>query len=331
MPVHPAPSGSRRALLASAAGVAATLAPSLRAQPAWPSRPITLIVPYTVGGASDIGARLFAPEMAKALGQPVVVENIAGAGGALGVQRLVRATPDGHTLLYGGMSESLLVPMINPSVGYSTKDLLPVAIAGAAPVALVVRSDFPANTVDELVQMARRNPGRLTFGSAGVGTFAHVMTEVVKRRTGTFIVHIPYRGAPQIVNDVVAGQIDLAVTTTTSVVQLVAARRVKVLGVSAAQRIPAMADVPTFGESKSLAGVEMRIWAFVFAPQGTPAPVVARLNEVTNAAVGSPTIRATIAKLAAETPSPLTPEQCRTFIDEQVRLYEPVTRDIKPE
>ena len=294
-------------------------------------RPLTLIVPFTAGGASDIGARMLAPELGKLLGQPVVVENLPGAGGALAMQKLIRAEPDGHTLLYGGMSETLLVPMINPSVGYKPEDLQPVALAGSSPIVLAVRPDFPANNVDELVALARRQPGKLSYGSAGIGSVAHVMGETIKELTGIFMVHIPYRGGQQILTDVISGQIDVAVTTAANVAGMAAARRVKLLGVSAPARVEVIKDVPTFAESTALKGVEMSVWALMLAPRGTPAAVQERLSQAINTALVLPALKAARVRLASDLPSLMSPAQASAFLAREQARYRSVTSRIKPE
>lgn len=324
-----APALRRRDVLVGLAG--AGLAWGAHAQAAFPSRPLSLIVPYTPGGSSDIGGRLIAGELAKQLGQTVTVDNVPGAGGALGMQKLARAAADGHTLVYGGLSEALMVPQINPAVGYQPEELTPLALAASSPVCVVTRPDFPASSVDELVALARREPGRLSFGSAGVGSFAHVMGEAIKERTGTSMVHVPYKGSPQIMTDLMGGQIDLAITTVAAAASLAGSRRIKILGVSARERIPAFSSVPTFGESQSLKGVEMQVWAIVFGPRGLPEAVATRLNAAINAALGTPVVLEALARLGAEAPRMLSVAQTRAFLQAQTALYQPITRNIKPE
>lgn len=326
---HGGPRPSRRHVVL--AGAATLAAPLAWAQPGFPSKPLTLIVPFTAGGASDVGARMLGTELGKLLGQTVVVENLAGAGGALAVQKLIRAPADGHTLLYGGMSETLLVPLINPSLGYKPEDLLPVALAGSSPILFVVRPDFPANTMDELVALVRKNPGKYSFGSAGIGSFAHVMGEVVKERAGMFMVHIPYRGGQQIITDVIGGQLDMGITTAANAASMIANKRIKALGVSAGERVPVIKDVPTFSESNALKGLQMSVWAFVYAPNNTPAAVVERLNTAINTALMVPALKEARVRLASDLPSLMTPAQSRAFIAAEQALYKPVTSRIKPE
>lgn len=320
---------SRRFFFAFAA--AAAFHGAALAQPAWPSRPITLIVPYNAGGASDFGARLIASDLADRLGQPVIVENVAGAGGALGVQRLLRAEADGHVLLYGSLSETVMVPIVNAAARYRSQDLLPIAMTGKTPVAFVTRPDFAADTMDELVAMLRKRPGGLTYGSPGVGTFQHVMAETVKASTGTFMVHIPYRGGSNIVNDVVSGQIDVGVTTAPNVAPLVGAGRIKALGVSSRERIPALKGTQSFGETTSLKSLDLQTWGMVFARAGTPDTVLRKLNAAINEVLMQPKTQATLQKAGAVLPRPLSVEEAKAFFLAEADAYRPIAERIKQE
>lgn len=320
---------SRRTLIAAAG--TALVAPWVRAQGSFPARTITIIVPYTAGGASDIGARMLSTEMGRLLGQAVVIDNVPGAGGALGVQKLLRAQADGHTLLYGSLSETVLVPMINPSVGYKTDELAAVALAGAAPAAFVTRPDFPANTMEEFIAYARKNPGKLSYGSPGIGTFQHLLAEIVKEKTGTFILHIPYRGGGNIMTDVVAGQIDVGVTTVLNVIGLAKQGRVKVLGISSAQRVPALDKVAGFAETPALAGMDLQTWGMLLAPKGTPAAVLQQLNTVATQVVMSPAMAEQRLKLGTTAAGPFTPAQTQAFLLRERDTYRGAASRVKPE
>jgi len=324
-----ASSRGRMAGLSTAVLSAASL--TAGAQPAYPSRPVTMIVPYTAGGSSDYGARLMSGELGKRLGQTVIIENIAGAGGALGVQKLIRSNPDGFTLLYGSLSETVLVPMVNPSVNYKPDELLPVALTGTTPVAFIVKPDFPANNMDEFIALARRSPGKYTYGSPGIGTFQHVMAETVKSRTGIFIVHIPYRGGQNLVTDLLAGQIDIGVTGAPNVMPLLEAKRVKVLGVSSRARLSALKEVPSFGDSAALKGLDLQTWGMVFAPPGTPEPLVARINAAVNEVMQMPEMREARLKAGSELARPLSPAETRAFFLTERDTYRPIAARIKPE
>ena len=324
-----APTPRRREVLALAAGTLAGLAGAGQAQTTFPSRPISLIVPYTAGGASDIGARLLAPEMARQLGQQVIVDNVAGAAGALGVQKAVRAAADGHTVLYGSLSEALLVPLLNPKAGYRVEDLLPVAFLGGSPAVLVVRPDFPAASVDEFIALAKRNPGRYSYGSPGIGTFQHVMGESFKGKAGVFMVHIPYRGGAQILTDVIGGQIDLGITSAVNAAGFVASGRLKAIGVTSARRLPTMPAAQAFGESTTLAGLELSTWAVLYAPAGTPAASAERLNAVARAALALPAMVEQLARLGVPPPAPMSPTQVHDFVRAEQARFAPVLARIK--
>jgi tripartite-type tricarboxylate transporter receptor subunit TctC len=318
----------RRVVLGAAAGIAA---PWARAQAAYPSKQVTIIVPYTAGGASDIGARMLAAELGKALGQPVVIDNVPGAGGALGVQKMLRAPADGHTLMYGSLSECVLVPLINPTVGYKSEDMLAVAMGGSAAAAFVVKPDFPANTMEEWIAYARKNPGKLSYGSPGIGTFQHLVAEVVKARTGTFMLHIPYRGGANIMTDVVAGQIDIGVTTVPNVIGLGAQGRVKILGVTSADRVAVLPGVAGFGETPSLKGMDLQSWNMVFAPRGVPDAALQKLNAAINAIVVLPSLAEQRRRLGATLLGPFTLAQAQAFLLKERDTYRAAASRIKPE
>jgi len=317
---------------AAIAAVCAALTTPAYAQQAYPNQSIRMIVPFAAGAVNDFLGRLAAEHIKNRTGQTVVVENRTGAGGNIGLAELARSPADGYTIVYAGLSEALLVPLINPAAGYRPEELTPLGLAGSSPVCVVVRPDFPAASIDELIALVRAQPGRLSFGSAGVGSFAHVMSELIKERTGTFIVHIPYRGGAQILTDLIGGQIDLAITTVVSAAQMASTRRLRMLAVTARERIPAFRDVPTFEESRSLKGMDLQVWAMMFAPPGLPEPLAQRLNAAINAALVAPTVLETFTRLGAEVPPRvLGLAQARAFLQAQTALYRPVTRRIKPE
>ena len=323
------PPVSRRHLLLAATALLA--GPAVQAQGAYPTKPVTIIVPYPAGGASDIGARLLATELAKLLGQPVVIDNVGGAGGAVGVQKLLRAPADGYTLLYGALSETVLVPLINPAASYRPEDMTAIAFAGATPAAFVTRPDFPANTVDELLTLARKQPGKYSYGSPGIGTFQHLVAETVKMKSGTFLLHIPYRGGGNIMADVVSGQVDIGVTTAPNVVGLLSQGRVKVLGVTSASRLPVMPNVPALGETPVFKGMDLQTWAVVFAPKGLPEAIQQKLNTAINAVLMQPGMAEQRRKLGSTLDAPLSPAQTQAFVLRERDAYRPAASRVKPE
>lgn len=324
-------SGARRRHLLQGAAAFGGLLLAARgfAQPAFPSKAITLVVPYTAGGASDIGARMLAPEFGNQLGQQVIVDNVGGAAGALGAQKLVRAAADGHTVLYGSLSEALLVPLINPRAGFRIDDLQPVAFLGSTPAVFVTRPDFPANSLDAFVALARQNPGKFSYGSPGIGTFQHVMGEAFKGRAGIFMVHIPYRGGAQILNDVIGGQLDMGITSAVNAAGYVKTGRLKAIGVTSARRLGLMPGTQAFGESPALTGLELNTWGVLYAPAATPEAAVGRLNAAANAALMLPSAVEQRARLGAELPATMTPAQTRAFVSAERDKYAAIIKGIK--
>jgi tripartite-type tricarboxylate transporter receptor subunit TctC len=269
--------------VAAAGGLA--LAGAARAQDApWPSRPLTMVVPFPPGGVADLVGRPVAAALEKQLGQPVVVENRAGAGGGLGMQQVARAKPDGHTLLMALSSISIL-PEADRVLGrapmYAHRDLVPVARFTADPVVLAVRADAPWKTVADFVDDARRRPGQIPYGSSGNYGTMHVPMEMLAARAGAKLLHVPYTGAGPAVVGLLGGQVDALATGPSSIVQQVKAGKVRVLGSWGDARLASLPDVPTLKE----AGFDVAFsqWAGLFVPAGTPEPVVARLRAASRA------------------------------------------------
>ncbi|MCA0243718.1 MAG: tripartite tricarboxylate transporter substrate binding protein [Proteobacteria bacterium] len=292
---------SRRASLAAL--LALLILPTVtHAQPAWPSKPITLIVPFSAGGNVDTTARLIAQRLQERLKQSVVVENIAGAGGLVGVQRAVQAAPDGHTLVMAFDGPIAITKYINPAaVRFDpSTDLLPVALTTTAPMVLVARNSLGVDSMDALVALARKDPGRLSYATSGVGTVLHLAMEMVKERAKIFAVHIPYRGGAQIASDVIGGQVDLAMMVSVSATPHVQAGRMKALAVTGPQRLPTLPNVPTLTELPLFKGLVVESWTGVFAPKGTPAAILDRLHNEIAAVLAEPEVRAKLADGGAQ-------------------------------
>jgi tripartite-type tricarboxylate transporter receptor subunit TctC len=290
-----------------------------------------MVVPYPPGGAADISARMFNNELGRELGQPVVVENVGGAAGAIGVQRLLRAPADGHAVLFGSPGETIMGPLANPAVGYRAEDLLPVALAGSAPVAVMVRPDFPVASVDDLIALAKSRPGKLSYGTAGVGTLGHVAGETIKLRTGTFMVHIAYRGGAAVLNDLIGGQIDVAIATAPAIVSMLAAGRIRALAVSSRARVAALPQVPSFAESRALKDLELLNWGMVMVGAATPPALVERLNGAINIALMQPAVREARHRAGGELAATLSPAQTLALYRAEIALYRAVASRIKPE
>ena len=265
--------------------LAAVLVPSAQAQPAWPgAKPITLIVPFSAGGNVDTTARLIGQKLGERLKQTIVIENVAGAGGLVGVAKAVQAAPDGYTLVMAFDGPIAITRYVNPAaVRFDPNvDLMPVALTTTAPMVLVARNTLPVQTLPELVQLARSQPGRLSYATSGIGTVLHLCMEMIKERAKIFAVHIPYRGGAQIATDVIGGQVDLAMMVSTSATPHVLAGRMKALAVTGARRLPTLPAVPTLDETPGFKGLDVVSWTGVFAPARTPAPIVERLNAEIN-------------------------------------------------
>jgi len=270
---------TRRRLVGSAAAFSAfagsVTAP--RAQPAWPNKPIRIIVPGGPGGVTDIRARWLAERLSPALGQSVVVENRTGAGGNLGTVAAVRSPPDGYTLLIVHIGTMTINPHIYPNPGYDPLvDIAPITRLGVGPQALVVHKDVPARSVEELLALARAKPGELTFVTPGVGTPGHLAASLLMHRTGIKVTHIPYKGGGQAVQDLIAGHVTFTIEGLTLLRPFVQDGRLRVLAVTTAQRARSMPDVPTMAEA-GVPGYEFTAWAGIGAPAGTPRPVIDRL------------------------------------------------------
>lgn len=292
------------------------LAFSAHAQgPAWPTvKPVTLIVPFTAGGSVDFIARQVATKLGERINQTVVIENVAGAGGAIGLQKAVNAAPDGYTLVAGPDSAIAIGKLANPAAYRfdPLKDLVPVGMLNTAPMLLVARTDLPIKSYADFVKLAKAEPGKYTYATSGVGTVLHLAMEQLKQRSGIFVTHVPYRGGAQIANDVMGKQVDLAMLVSASSIPHVRAGSLKALGVTGKQRIASLPDVPTFDEMPGLKGYDVLTWTGIFAPKGTPPAIVSKLNEALNDALKDPDVRARLAEQGA-LPGSGSPEALGSF------------------
>jgi tripartite-type tricarboxylate transporter receptor subunit TctC len=294
-----------------------------RAQAPWPAgRPIQLIVPFSAGGNVDTTARLVGQKLQDRLKQAVVIDNVAGAGGLVGVQKAVQAAPDGHTLVMAFDGPIAITRFINPAaVRFDpSNDLVPVALTTTAPMVLVARPALGIDTMDALVQRARQEPGRLSYATSGVGTVLHLALEMIKDRAKIFAVHIPYRGGAQIASDVIGGQVDLAMMVSTSATPHVQAGRMKALAVTGGQRLPTLPGVPTLTELPAFKGLVVESWTGVFAPKGTPAAITDRLNLEINAVLSMDEVRSKLAEGGALTGSGDRAAFARFIAAEQTRF-----------
>jgi tripartite-type tricarboxylate transporter receptor subunit TctC len=278
---------TRRGVMAGLAGVAAT-------RPAWaqsfPSRTLTIIVPYPAGGPVDVVARLLAPAMANDLGQTIAVDNRGGGAGAIGTLAAARAEPDGHTLVLGTNQTHATNQSLIKNIQYDgVKDFAPVAGIAGIPHMLVTKKGLAAANVRDLVALAKAQPGKLSYGSTGNGSASHLAAELFKTRSGTDIVHIPFRGAAPMTTELLAGRLDLAFATLPSVISQIESRELHALAVASAKRAARLPDVPTLAEA-GVTGVEADAWFALFAPAKTPQPAIDRLYKSATAALSQPAV-----------------------------------------
>jgi tripartite-type tricarboxylate transporter receptor subunit TctC len=274
-----------------AAGAVSTFAAGAQAQESYPSRPIRIIVPYNAGGAGDIMARAIGKAIGAKLKQSVIVENRAGASGMIGTSIVARAKGDPYTLLLGSSAEMSINPHLYANVSYSPEqDFIPVAFAGKLPLVLVANPSVPADTLKGLIELARRKPDSLSFGSAGVGQTAHLGLEMIIKQTGVKMIHVPYKGGSEAVMGVVSDQVQLFLSGLPPSLPQIKSGKLRALAVSTRERVPQLPDVPTVAES-GVQGFDIYNWFAVFAPADTPADIVATLNEAIDEAVQSPQLQ----------------------------------------
>jgi tripartite-type tricarboxylate transporter receptor subunit TctC len=285
-----------------------------RAQDAWPSRPVRMIVPFTPGGSTDILARALSAELQDTLGQPFVIENRGGAGGTLGSEVVARAAPDGYTLMMGHIGTLAVNPSLYRNLGYDTvTSFQPVVLVAIVPNILVVNPrKVPVNNVQEFIALAKRDPGRLTYGSGGNGSAAHIAAVAFMDATGIEMTHVPYRGTGPMMTDLIAGNIDLTMTGGPPALPPVRAGQLRALGVSALQRLSSAPDIPTIAE-QGVPGFDATQWYGVVAPAGTPRPIVDRINAESTRILRGDKLRPRLEAEGAD-PAPGTPEQFRALI-----------------
>ena len=258
--------------------------------PAFPTHPVTLVVPVAPGGILDTVARMIGPEMSKSLGQPVIVDNKPGASGNIGAMAVVKSAPDGYTLLVGYSMFHVGNPSMFRSLPWDpVRDFSSVAMVAVSPHVIAVNPAVPVHTLKELVDLARAQPGKLNYGSPGTGSVGHVGMELFKQQNGIDLVHIPYKGAGPMMQDLIAGTVQATIATPPSILGFVQAGRVRPLAVAAKTRHPLMPDVPTTAEA-GYPNFELEAWVALFAPAGTPAPVIAKLVAAVQEAVKAPLV-----------------------------------------
>jgi tripartite-type tricarboxylate transporter receptor subunit TctC len=323
------PTARRSLAVAGTVCVAALLAafatiPAVQAQD-WPGKPVRMIAPFAAGGATDALARIVGQRMTERYGQPVLVENRAGAGGNLGAELVARAAPDGYVLLLGGVPHAIGMSLYrNP--GYDlAKDLAAVANLAAFPSMIAVHPTLPVKSVKELIALARARPGELTFGSAGNGSPNHMALELFNSMAKTRMVHVPYKGTGQMIGDLAGGHVQLASVGFPAALPLVKAGRLRVLAVTSRARSPLLPEVPTVAE-QGLTGFDVSSWYGVFAPAALPRALVQRLNTELTAMLGVPEVKEKLAGLGAE-PMPMAPDEFARFVREEIALWARIVKE----
>jgi len=305
-------------------GMMAVLAGGASAQ-TYPDRTITMVVPFAAGGSTDLVARILAQKLTEQMGQTVVVENRAGAGGNIGAASVVKSSPDGYTVLYGTISTHTLNPLMAKKSAYDpVKDFEPVALVGNIPNVLVVHPGVPAKNVQELIALAKAQPDKFSYASSGVATPLHLSGEMFNRMAGTKMAHVPYRGAGPAMNDLVGGQIPVMFDNLPSSAEFIKSGKIRALAITTKQRVKQFPDLPTM-EEQGLKGYETYSWQAFFMPAGTPKAVVAKFNAELGKALQDPAIQKRLEDLTM-TITFSSPEQLAAHVAEQLATWGPITK-----
>ena len=313
------------ALLAGAAG-------SAQAQAEWPTRPIVYVVPFAVGGNTDTLARLLSQKLAASLGQPIVIENKPGAGGNIGSDFVAKAKPDGYTILGGTISSHAINASVYPNMPYDpVKSFEPVILLGSNPLVFAVNASTPYKSLKEVLDAAKTKPGELAFASPGPGTSPHLAGELLKTLTRVDLTHVPYKGSGPALSDVIGGQVPIIIDTTIVLGAQIKAGKLRPLAVAYPKRLGTLPDVPTAAEA-GVPGWEVVSWQAVFAPAGTPKPIVQRLNTEIAAIMKMPDVQPRLAELGVEVGGG-PPEQLAEFQKAEIAKWAKVVKaaNVKPE
>ncbi len=314
---------NRRALVLSLA--ACLPLPAAFAQNAYPTKPIKLVVPYAPGGSADIAARLVADEWGKALGHSMIIENKGGAGGNLGVDQVAKSAPDGYSI--GLQTVSLAInPALTPKMPYDTlKDLSPISTVASSQHVLVVNNGLPARNLNELITQLKAKPGGMSYGSAGSGSTFHIAAELFKSVGNLDVMHVPYRGGGPALVDTIGGQVQMAFPVLSAAQPHVQAGKVRALGVTGKQRSALMPDVPTIAEA-GLPQYAFETWFMVFAPAGTPAAVIDKLNAGLRTALANPAVKTRMTKEGYD-PMPSTPAEARARLERELPQWAKLVKE----
>ena len=294
----------------------------------YPSRPITMVVPFAAGGPVDTVARILSEPMRATLGQSIIVENVTGAAGSIGVGRVARAAPDGHTLSIGHWSTHVVNGAIYPLPYDLLRDLEPIVLLPSNPMIVVSKSAVPAKNLNEFVGWIKANEGKVSAGTAGAGSATHVAGVYFQNVTGTRFQFVPYRGTGPALQDLVAGQIDFIVDQASNSLQHVRDGKIRAYAVTASARLPSAPDIPTVAEA-GLPSLDISVWYGLWAPKGTPKEIIAKLNAAAVQALSEPTVRQRFAELGLDIPprDRLTPEALAAYQKAEIEKWWPVIKD----
>ncbi|MBY4732029.1 Bug family tripartite tricarboxylate transporter substrate binding protein [Cupriavidus pauculus] len=315
-----------KSLLCGAAALVMSFASVAGAADAYPTKPVTLIVPWAAGGSTDILARVLSEHLTKALGQPVIVDNKPGASGNIGSAMVARAQPDGYTLLVGSMSTHAMNPALMANMPFKgVDDFTPLGLLAYVTNTMVVNPSVPANNVKELIAYAKANPGKLAYASAGPGSTNHLSAVLFEKMAGVEMLHVPYKGGAPAVVDTVAGQTQLLFSAGTQTLPHVKAGKLKLLAVTEARRSPLLPNVPTVGET--IPGYELSVWYGAFGPKNMPADLVARLNKEINRVMSLPEVKAKMDSIGVETATS-TPQEFGKILRRDADRYGKLIKDL---
>jgi len=325
----------RRVLLGAVAASGLAALPVGAMAQAYPNKPITVVVPFAAGGPTDALARILCQRMGEALGQQLIVENVGGAGGTIGVNKVARAAPDGYTISFTHMGTLAVNIALYKSLPYdSVKDFEPIGMGGTNPMVLVTKKDLPAKTFAEFVAYVKANEKKVQYGMAGIGAASHLGGLMLNSMMKVDVLEIPYKGTGPALNDLVSGQFDYMVDQAVNVLPQIKSGNIKALGVSTLKRLPQLPDVPTVDEA-GLKGYEVTIWNGFFAPKGTPKDVIAKLNQALVTALSDEKIKVRLTELAVDYPTgqETTPEALANQLKASIDKWVPAVRaaGVKPE
>jgi tripartite-type tricarboxylate transporter receptor subunit TctC len=297
----------------------------LAAAQAYPDKPIRVIVPVPAGGTPDVVARMVAPGLSTLLGQQLVIDNRGGAGGLIGAELAAKAVPDGYTVFFSSPGSLTILPHLQKQVAYDTlRDFAPISLVSIGPFLLITHPSVPARTVKELIALARAEPGKLNYASAGNGAANHLAMELFKSMAGVNITHVPYKGAPQAVTDLIGGSVNLMFNSIPPVLQHIKTGRLRLLGVASAKRSPQLPDVPTISEA-GVPGYEAITWFGLLAPAKTPKAIIVRLNDVMVKVVHAPDLKSQL-EIQGYDPVGSSPEEFAAFIRAESEKYAKVVK-----